>query len=180
MMMRIMSAAGAALLSLTLGMTVTPSSATAATPASVVTDLNVRAGPGTQYPRVSVFPRGSRVNVIGCTRGANWCDVAGRGVRGWVSARYLAFPHRGDRLIGPAYGAVIAPPVISFHIGAYWDRHYRTHPWFHERSRFDRRYDRVAPRRDYRGSHADRWQERRAERRAERWEERRERRREQR
>ena len=164
MMKKFFSAAGAAILAFTMA----PSMANAATPAAVVTDLNVRAGPGTQFPAVTVFPRGSRVNVIGCTSGVTWCDVSGRGVRGWVSARFLEFPHRGDRLIGPAYGAQVGLPIISFQIGSYWDNHYRGRSWYRDRSRYDRRYDRVAPRHELRRAPVSRWEERRSERRAER------------
>jgi len=177
-MKRLFSAAAAALLATTIGATFAPATASAAAPASVVTDLNVRAGPGTQYPAVTVFPRGSRVTVIGCTRGTAWCDVSGRGVRGWVSAHYLEFRHRGDRLIGPAYGTSAGLPIISFQIGSYWDNHYRGRSWYRDRSRYDRHNDHIAPRSEYRRGRED-WEEdraaRRAERRAERWDERRER-----
>ncbi len=152
-MKRILGAAGAAFVAMTLSTTM----ADAASPARVSVDLNVRAGPGTQYPAVTVFPRGSRVNVIGCTSGIRWCDVSSRGTRGWVSARYLEFSHRGDRLIGPAYGAQIGLPIISFQIGNYWDRHYRGRPWYDQRTRFG------PPRHD-------RWEQRRWEKRRDsRW-----------
>jgi len=155
-MKRYIGAVGAAL----FAMTMVPAMASAATPARVVTDLNVRAGPGTQFPAVTVFPRNSRVNVIGCTRGITWCDVSGRGVRGWVSARYLEMTHRGDRLIGPAYGATIGVPIISFQIGSYWDNHYRDRSWYRDRSRWDGRYDRRGDRRWDR-QRSQRWDERR-------------------
>jgi uncharacterized protein YraI len=153
-MKRYFGAVGAALFAMTL----IPSTASAATPALVVTDLNVRAGPGTQYPAVTVFPRNSRVTVIGCTTGITWCDVSGRGVRGWVSARYLNFSHRGDRLLGPAYGASVGLPIITFQIGPYWDHHYRDRTWYRDRSRWDRRPDRRWDR-----SRSERWEGRRSD-----------------
>lgn len=159
-MKRYIGAVGAAI----FAMTMVPSMASAETPARVVTDLNVRAGPGTQYPAVTVFPANSRVNVIGCTRGTTWCDVAGRGVRGWVSARYLNMAPRGDRLIGPAPGASVGLPIITFQIGSYWDNHYRDRSWYRDRSRWDGPRD---GRWDRRGDR--RWDERR-ERRSDRWE----------
>ena len=185
-MKRFVGAVGAAI----FAMTMVPTMASAATPARVVTDLNVRAGPGTQYPAVTVFPRNSRVNVIGCTRGTTWCDVSGRGVRGWVSARYLNMAPRGDRLIGRV-PASVAPPIITFQIGSYWDDHYRDRSWYRDRSRWDGRRDRDWGREDnrrwdgrrdrdrrwdgHRDRNSDRW-DRRDERygsRADRWEERR-------
>jgi len=181
-MKKFIGAAGAAI----LAMTMMPTMASANSPARVATDLNVRAGPGTQYPAVTVFRGGSRVNVIGCTSGITWCDVSGQGVRGWVSARYLQFDHRGDRLIGPAYGAQVGLPIITFQIGSYWDNHYRGRSWYRDRSRFDRRYDRVAPRQEIRSApirvqpaptRAERWEERRGDRwdgrRGDRWDDRR-------
>lgn len=165
-MKRFIGAVGAAI----FAMTMVPTVASAATPARVVTDLNVRAGPGTQYPAVTVFPRNSRVDVIGCTRGTTWCDVAGRGVRGWVSARYLEFRSRGDRLIGPAYGASVGLPIISFQIGTYWDNHYRDRSWYRDRSRWDRRHDRRwSDRRDHRWD--GRWERDRDYRRRPDWDE---------
>jgi uncharacterized protein YraI len=168
-MKRYIGAAGAAI----FAMTMVPTMASATTPARVVTDLNVRAGPGTQYPAVSVFPRNSRVTVIGCTRGITWCDVSGRGVRGWVSARFLEMTHRGDRLIGPAYGASIGLPIISFQIGSYWDHHYRDRSWYRDRSRWDPHWDRGRDRgwnRGWDGRSDRRWDRSRAERGSGRWE----------
>jgi len=181
-MKRYIGAIGAAIFAMTLA----PSIASATSTARVVTDLNVRAGPGTQYPAVTVFPRASRVNVIGCTAGITWCDVSGRGVRGWVSARYLEFSHRGDRLIGPTYGATVGLPIITFQIGSYWDRHYRDRSWYRDRSRWDRRWDRGPSRQEIRRApsrverapppRTERWDGQRGERwdgrRGERWRER--------
>jgi uncharacterized protein YraI len=61
--------------------------AAAASPAVVSTDLNVRAGQGTQYPPIAVMPAGSVVDVTGCSNG--WCYVRDYG--GFASARYLNF-----------------------------------------------------------------------------------------
>ncbi|HEY0440495.1 MAG TPA: SH3 domain-containing protein, partial [Xanthobacteraceae bacterium] len=59
----------------------------AAAPAVSEADLNVRAGPGTEYEVVGVIPAGSRVDVAGCT--GSWCQVNFRGGRGYASASYL-------------------------------------------------------------------------------------------
>lgn len=58
-----------------------------AQPATVTTDLNLRAGPGTNYRVVATMPQGSRVDILECR--ANWCRVDWRGRPGWASARFL-------------------------------------------------------------------------------------------
>lgn len=67
-------------------------SATAAQAANaiVTTNLNLRTGPGTQYPVLGSIPNGSRVDVSGCTSGYGWCQVDYNGRFGWASSRYLA------------------------------------------------------------------------------------------
>lgn len=136
-----------------------PGLASAAT-GFVTTDLNVRAGPGTQYPVVSVFGGGSQVDVIGCTSGPGWCDVQAAGIRGWVSANYLDLYYNSRRVSAPRYITRVGVPTISFSIGTYWDNHYRGHGFYRDRGRFDRdwRQDRREIRREVR---QDRRQDRR-------------------
>lgn len=133
---------GAALIAITL----TPAPASASSPGYVTTNLNVRAGPGTQFPAVAVFPPGARVTVIGCTSGFGWCDVSAQGIRGWVSGSYLEVAHQNRRVRAPSIGAQIGLPIISFQIGNYWDNHYRGRSWYNQRSRFGGPPARVAPR----------------------------------
>lgn len=115
-----------------------PSIASAA-PGFVTTNLNVRSGPGTQYPAVTVFPAGARVEVIGCTTGPGWCDVQGGGVRGWVSASYLDLAYDNRRVRAPSYVARIGIPTVTFSIGNYWDRHYRGQGFYRDRGRYEGR-----------------------------------------
>lgn len=78
-------------------------SAAFASPALVISDLNLRSGPGTQYRSVGVVPGGSTVNVFECQRG--WCAVSAFGRNGFVNDNYLDFggPMRG-------YGPPPPPP----------------------------------------------------------------------
>lgn len=62
--------------------------AAAAQPATVTSDLNLRAGPGTNFRVILSMPRGSRVDILDC-RGT-WCQVDFRGRVGWASANFLA------------------------------------------------------------------------------------------
>jgi uncharacterized protein YraI len=132
-MNRFLKLAGAALFAATL----LPAAASAAAPGYVTTNLNVRAGPGTQFPAVAVFPAGSQLTVIGCTQNFGWCDVSGRGVRGWVSGAYLEILHERRR-VRPRHGVTYGLPVITFSIGRYWDDHYRGRGWYRDRSRYER------------------------------------------
>lgn len=83
---------GAGIAALTAGLA-------AAAPALSETDLNVRAGPGTEYEVIGVIPAGSRVEVAGCT--GSWCQVNFRGGRGFASASYLQ--------LGGGAGVAVAP-----------------------------------------------------------------------
>ena len=51
------------------------------------TDVNLRSGPGVQYPVIAVIPDGAAVNATGC--GGGWCHVDYRGRVGWASRVYL-------------------------------------------------------------------------------------------
>lgn len=97
------------------------------------TAVNMRAGAGANYPRITTIPANAGVNVHGCVRGFAWCDTSWRRFRGWVSGRYLAELYRGSPRYLPDYGAALGIPIITFQLGNYWDRHYRDRPWYHDR-----------------------------------------------
>jgi uncharacterized protein YraI len=59
-----------------------------AAPGTVTSNVNVRSGPGTNYPVVDTVRRGQAVDVQQCQ--GSWCYVAKPGPSGWVSASYLA------------------------------------------------------------------------------------------
>lgn len=60
----------------------------AAAPGTARTDLNVRSGPGTNYPVVGSLQSGETVDVQGCT--GSWCQVSFSGGSGFASQSYLA------------------------------------------------------------------------------------------
>ena len=143
------------------GMIAIPNVASAAAPAIVTTDLNIRTGPGTGYQAFDVIPAGGRVTVYGCATGYNWCDIGWSGTRGWVSGSYLAYRQSGsyyDRPIS-SVGVSVGVPVISFSFGSYQDRWYRDRPWYHNRDRRDDRrevrQERREDRRDVRSERRD-------------------------
>ncbi|MFG1395699.1 SH3 domain-containing protein [Roseixanthobacter pseudopolyaromaticivorans] len=67
---------------------VAPASLAYADSATVLGDLNVRAGPGTNFPVIGSLVRGMNVQVMSCTPA--WCSIGWRGPA-YVSAAYLGF-----------------------------------------------------------------------------------------
>ena len=49
--------------------------------------LNVRSGPGTQYPRIGSLPKGEDVDVF--AEKGDWAYIAGDGLQGYVSKQFL-------------------------------------------------------------------------------------------
>lgn len=90
LMGKLMTSAGALALSTGLA---------AAAPAVVQNDLNLRAGPGTDYEVIAAMPAGANVDVMGCQ--ASWCQVAFGGTTGFASRAYLGLG--GGVAVGPAY-----------------------------------------------------------------------------
>lgn len=85
--------------------------ASASAGAVVLTDLNVRAGPGTRFPVIGGLPRGASVQVLGCT--PSWCNIGWSG-SAFVSAAYLGFDGPAPYMNGPAVvpvGFPVAVPV---------------------------------------------------------------------
>lgn len=118
-----------------------------AAPAVSTASVNMRSGPSTRYPPVLVIPAGSRVEIAGCMRSANWCDVSYRGYRGWVSGSYLQAVYAQRRVyVDPQYYRPLGIPSVTFSIGNYWDRHYRDRDFYRDRDHW-RTDDRPPPRR---------------------------------
>lgn len=51
--------------------------------------LNLRAGPGVEFPIVGVMERNVRVDMTGCIEDFTWCVVTVDGLVGWVFARSI-------------------------------------------------------------------------------------------
>jgi hypothetical protein len=112
----------------------TPTEQTAAAPAAVVSTelLNVRAGPGTNYPVVGTLKRGDGVEVAGRSADSRWAKLGFADVQeAWASAQYLAFSIEFEQV--PVAEAPAAPPkapaqpdnknvawlIVENHIGRY-------------------------------------------------------------
>lgn len=106
------------------------SAAEAATGAVALGSVNMRAGPSTAYPVVTVVPSGAQIAVHGCNAAYSWCDVALGLHRGWVAASYIQVVYQsGPVVLTPAVAPRVGIVVVAFDRG-YWDRYYARYPWY--------------------------------------------------
>jgi uncharacterized protein YraI len=74
------------------------SASSAAIVASAVIPLNVRSGPGPQYPVVGAIPANGKATVIGCIQDSMWCQVNVGGKQAWAYSKYLTATLSGRSL----------------------------------------------------------------------------------
>lgn len=117
------------------GLVAAPAIASALT-AMTTEPVSLRAGPAADFPVVDAIPDDARVNVHGCVRAYRWCDVSWRDARGWVQGDDLSYFYQQSYVPIVEYGPRIGLPVIVFSVDTYWDRHYRSRPWYRERTRW--------------------------------------------
>lgn len=85
------------------------------TAVSAVTDLNVRAGPGPQYPVIGVLAAGQKATLNGCLENSKWCTIAEAQGQGWVYSDYVAADFGGSQVVltqrpPDSDIAIVAPP----------------------------------------------------------------------
>ncbi|MBI0534292.1 hypothetical protein D9599_01720 [Roseomonas sp. KE2513] len=107
-----------------------------AAPGFAAAPVELRAGPGMEYPPVTFLPGNAPVEIFGCLQGYVWCDVAYGPARGWLPAGYLGYLYENRPLPLPEYGPRFGVPIVGFRFGDYWDRNYRGQPWYAERDRW--------------------------------------------
>lgn len=123
------------------GLLMAPGLASAAVQGYAIANVNMRSGPSTAYPAVTVVPVGAPVTINGCMSSVNWCDVSFVGGRGWVSGNYVQASYRSNRVyVAPDYYQGLGIPTVTFQVDNYWDRYYRGRDFYRERDRW-RRYD---------------------------------------
>ncbi|WP_407070463.1 SH3 domain-containing protein [Neorhizobium alkalisoli] len=127
-----------------------PTLAEAAVRGFATANVNMRSGPSTGYPAVTVIPAGESVTINGCLSNVNWCDVSFYGGRGWVSGTYVQASYRSNRVyVGPQYYRPLGIPTITFDVDTYWGRYYRDRDFYRDRNRWRRYtwdpYDRPSP-----------------------------------
>jgi uncharacterized protein YraI len=74
--------------------------AAAATIGTATTALNIRSGPGPQFPVIGAIAARSQAVINGCIQGSLWCQIDLGGMQGWVYSQYLITSVAG------------APPVV--------------------------------------------------------------------
>lgn len=89
-----------------------PGAATAQQAVIANADLNVRSGPGDDYPVVDRIALDSEVLLLGCMEASEWCQVSYGNGEGWVSSDYLlAAADEADMPVviyeGPADGTIV-------------------------------------------------------------------------
>jgi len=84
-----------------------------AAPALATNNVNMRQGPGTNYPVITTIPGGSTVEVSGCQ--GEWCSVSWHGQSGYAIATRLdqgggAPPPSGAQVPPPGSAGPMPPP----------------------------------------------------------------------
>ena len=74
--------------------------------------LNVRSGPGFQYPVVGVMQQNVPAAITGCIQDYSWCSVAVGAVTGWASAPYLVTDAGGKPTNLQVSGAQLGIPIV--------------------------------------------------------------------
>ncbi len=82
--------------------------------ATAVDDMDVRAGPGAEYPSVGIATRGSPAMLDGCLQGSRWCRVDINGMRGWVYAEYLQVDQDGGPVIVEQHQSDLGIPTVTY------------------------------------------------------------------
>lgn len=72
--------------------------ASAATLAQATTPLNIRVGPGPEYPVIGAIPDKSQAAINGCIAGSRWCQINFNGKQGWAYSQYLTVNTGGQTI----------------------------------------------------------------------------------
>ena len=115
-----------------------PLLAQAGSPAVARVDVNLRAGPGREYPQVMVLMAGTPVDVQACLPDYSWCDVQTGALRGWVNGSNLLINQNGSTGAINVVGALVGIGITSFIINSYWRDHYYGRPWYGQMNNYYR------------------------------------------
>jgi len=105
-----------------------------------ITNVNLRAGPSTEYPVIVTVPTHAPISIRGCLGDYTWCDVIFDGNRGWMRSIYLKGWYQGYYYSLRDYAPRLGYPVVTFEIASYWDDYYRDRPFYTERAKWGARY----------------------------------------
>lgn len=102
-------------------------------------NVNMRSGPSTAYPAVTMIPVGVPLQINGCLNETPWCDVSFYGGRGWVAGQYIQATYQSRRIyVGPQYYRPLGIPTVVFNFDDYWGRYYRGRDFYRDRDRWRR------------------------------------------
>nr|WP_272210716.1 SH3 domain-containing protein [Marinicella sp. W31]MDC2876625.1 SH3 domain-containing protein [Marinicella sp. W31] len=104
--------------------------------AYTTSNVNLRAGPSTSYPSITVVPAGATLSNYGCLADYSWCDVSYSSNRGWVSANSIEIVYQDQRQTMSPGVAFAAGITITAFSEAYWNNHYRSYPWYPNWNRY--------------------------------------------
>lgn len=88
--------------------------ASAETVAMATADLNIRTGPGPEYPVVDVIIAGEQTVIEGCMEGSRWCAVNHNGVEGWAYSSYLSAGLEGSARAVVREPSYATPPPVTY------------------------------------------------------------------
>ena len=86
----------------------------AAMAVTATTDLNVRTGPGPDYPVTSVIGNNQSATLDGCIENSKWCKVTVNGTTGWAYSEYLVADHSGQATVVYQNYQTIGVPAVSY------------------------------------------------------------------
>ncbi|HEV7464341.1 MAG TPA: DUF6600 domain-containing protein [Methyloceanibacter sp.] len=101
-----------------------------------VTNVNLRAGPGTDYPVIVTVLARAPISILGCLADYAWCDTIFEGNRGWMRSIYLSGYYQGYYYSLRDYAPRLSYRTVSFDINGYWNTNYRDRPFYGERARW--------------------------------------------
>jgi uncharacterized protein YraI len=93
----------------------------AQTTASATADLNIRSGPGPQFPVTGVINTGEQATINGCLEGSKWCQVSGAGGEGWAYSDYLTADLAGEAVVVTERYQDVGVPVTTYDEGSATD-----------------------------------------------------------
>lgn len=57
--------------------------------AMATTPLNIRSGPGPEYPVIGAIPTNGQAVIAGCVQNSLWCQISYNGTQGWAYSQYM-------------------------------------------------------------------------------------------
>jgi Uncharacterized protein with a bacterial SH3 domain homologue len=82
--------------------------------AVATTDLNVRSGPGPEFPVAAVIGVNQQATVLGCLESSKWCEVAVGGTTGWAYSDYLVADVEGAPVVVYERREAMGVPVVTY------------------------------------------------------------------